>query len=55
MRTIEVNELIEDFDEVMRLVIEEGEIFEITKQGKIIARLEPVRKTKSSFQEKLEK
>jgi antitoxin (DNA-binding transcriptional repressor) of toxin-antitoxin stability system len=29
-------------DEIVRMAQEEGEIFEITREGKVIARLEPV-------------
>ncbi|HEU0002414.1 MAG TPA: hypothetical protein VFQ36_16030 [Ktedonobacteraceae bacterium] len=48
MLSIEINEFIERFDEMLRMVLEEGETIEITKQGKIIARMEPVRKQAQS-------
>jgi antitoxin (DNA-binding transcriptional repressor) of toxin-antitoxin stability system len=44
MISLEVNEFIERIDEMLHIVVEEGETIEITKQGEIIARMEPVRK-----------
>jgi antitoxin (DNA-binding transcriptional repressor) of toxin-antitoxin stability system len=48
MVSFEVNEFIERIDEMLRMVEEEGETIEITKQGEIIARMEPVRKQTQS-------
>ena len=48
MISLEVNEFIERIDEVLRMVVEEGETIEITKQGEVIARMEPIRKQAQS-------
>ena len=48
MVSLEVNEFIERIDEMLRMVVEEGETIQITKQGEIIARMEPVRKKAQS-------
>jgi antitoxin (DNA-binding transcriptional repressor) of toxin-antitoxin stability system len=44
MLSFEVNEFIKRIDEMLRLVLEEGETIKITNRGEIIARLEPIRK-----------
>jgi len=46
MKTVEVNELIGRIDEILRLVVEKGETFEVTEHGEVIARLEPAGKAK---------
>jgi antitoxin (DNA-binding transcriptional repressor) of toxin-antitoxin stability system len=48
MLTFEVNEFIERIDEMLRLVLEEGETIEITNRGEIIARMEQVRKQRQA-------
>ena len=48
MKTLEVGELIEHIDEVLRMVEEEGETIEITSNGEVIAHLVPVGRPKSS-------
>ncbi len=45
---IDVNELKERIDELLRLVKEKGEIIEVTEKGKIIARLVPTSEPKQS-------
>jgi prevent-host-death family protein len=45
MKTLGVDELSERINEILRIVEEEGEIVEVTKRGKVIARLVPVRGT----------
>ncbi len=50
MKTFDANELIEHIDEVMRMVEEEGETFEITNHGKVIAHLVPVPESQSSVE-----
>jgi antitoxin (DNA-binding transcriptional repressor) of toxin-antitoxin stability system len=35
MRSLEMKELIEHIDEMLRIVVEEGESIEITKQGEL--------------------
>ena len=48
MKTIEVDELKECIDEILQMVEEQGETFEISKQGKVIARIVSVDEVKSS-------
>jgi prevent-host-death family protein len=48
MKTIEVDELKEHIDEVLRMVEEQGETFEIIDHGKVVARIVPVDEAKSS-------
>ncbi len=48
MVSFEVNDCIERIDEMLRMVVEESEAIEITKQGEIIARIEPVRKQRQA-------
>ena len=62
MKTIEVHELTERIDEILRMVEEKGETFEITEHGKVIARLEPASEPQPSvnpsltpFWEKMER
>ena len=50
MKTVGVNELTERIDEILRLVKEKGETFEVTEQGKIVAHIEPAGKTKQSVE-----
>jgi antitoxin (DNA-binding transcriptional repressor) of toxin-antitoxin stability system len=42
MKTLDVSELIDNIDEVLRVVEEEVETFEITNHGEVIAHLVPV-------------
>ncbi len=42
MKTLDVGELIDNIDEVLRMVEEEGETIEITNHGEVIAHLVPV-------------
>jgi antitoxin (DNA-binding transcriptional repressor) of toxin-antitoxin stability system len=44
MISLEVNEFVECIDEMLRMVEEEGETIEITKQNETIAQVVPVRK-----------
>ncbi len=44
MLSLEVNEFIERIDEMLHIVLEEGETIEITKQNEIIAHMVPVQK-----------
>ena len=46
MKTIEANELEESIEEVLREV-ENGQTIEVTRQGKVVARVVPVRPTDS--------
>jgi antitoxin (DNA-binding transcriptional repressor) of toxin-antitoxin stability system len=48
MISLEVNEFVERIDEMLRLVEEESEIIEITKQNETIARMVPVRKRRQA-------
>ena len=48
MKTIEVHELTERIDEILRMVEEKGETFEITDHGKVIARIVPADEVQSS-------
>jgi antitoxin (DNA-binding transcriptional repressor) of toxin-antitoxin stability system len=41
MKTLGKRELTERIDEILRLVKEQGETFEVTEQGEIVARLVP--------------
>ena len=41
MKTFKANELIEHIDEILRMVEEEGETIDVTKRGKVIARIVP--------------
>ena len=50
MKTLDVGELIDKIDEVLRMVEEEGETFEITNCGKVIAHLVPVPEPQSSVE-----
>jgi prevent-host-death family protein len=43
MKTLGVDELTERINEILRIVEEEGETIEVTKRGKVIAHLVPVR------------
>jgi len=51
MKTVEVNELIERIDEILGLVVEKGEIFDITEHGRLIARLEPAGEGKQAVED----
>ena len=42
MNTLDVGELIDNIDEVLRMIEEEGKTFEITNHGEVIAHLVPV-------------
>ncbi len=53
MKTLGVRELRERIDEILRLVEEEGETIEVTKRGKVVARLVPASETKPSVQQDL--
>jgi antitoxin (DNA-binding transcriptional repressor) of toxin-antitoxin stability system len=48
MKTLDVGELIECIDEVLRIVEKEGETIEITHYGEVIAHLVPVRMPQST-------
>ena len=48
MLSLEVNEFVERIDEMLRIVLEEGETIEITKQGEIVARMESIRKQRQA-------
>ncbi len=48
MKTLDVGELIEHIDEVLRMVEKEGETIEITNHGEVIAHLVPVRMPEST-------
>ncbi len=50
MKTLDVGELIDNIDEVLRMVEEEGETFEITNQGEVIAHLMPVHEPQSTVE-----
>jgi antitoxin (DNA-binding transcriptional repressor) of toxin-antitoxin stability system len=50
MKTLDVGELIDNIDEVLRMVEEEGETFEITNHGEVIAHLVPVPEPQSSVE-----
>lgn len=52
MKTLGVGELKEHIDEILRLVEEEGESIDVTKRGKVIARVVPASEQKSSVEEK---
>ena len=41
MKVVEIKKLEEHFDELFRLVVEEGEIIEIKQDDEVIARLVP--------------
>ncbi len=45
MQSIEVNELQQHLNEILRLVHEESQIVEVTNQGEAIALVVPVKKT----------
>jgi len=47
MKTIRVDELTERIDEILRMVEEQGETFEITDHGKVVARIVPVDEVQS--------
>jgi len=51
MKTVEVNELIGRIDEILGLVVEKGEIFDITEHGRLIARLEPAGEGKQAVED----
>jgi antitoxin (DNA-binding transcriptional repressor) of toxin-antitoxin stability system len=51
MKTLRVHELVEHIDEILRMVEEEGETIDVTKQGKVIAHLIPASEQKSSVAE----
>lgn len=53
MKTLEVKELAERIDELLRLVEEKGETFDITNHGKVIARLVPASEPESSVKPSL--
>jgi antitoxin (DNA-binding transcriptional repressor) of toxin-antitoxin stability system len=42
MNRLDASELIDNIDEVLRIIEEEGETFEITNHGEVIAHLVPV-------------
>jgi antitoxin (DNA-binding transcriptional repressor) of toxin-antitoxin stability system len=44
MKSLEVDELTERINEILRMVEEEGETIEVMKRGEVIAHLVPVRK-----------
>jgi antitoxin (DNA-binding transcriptional repressor) of toxin-antitoxin stability system len=48
MKTIEVDELKERIDEILRVVQEQGETFEIIDHGKTIARIVPADEAQTS-------
>ncbi len=50
MKTLDVVEIIEQIDEVLRMVEEEGETIEITNHGEVIAHLGPVSEPRSSVE-----
>ena len=50
MKMFDANELIEHIDEVLRMVEEDSETFEITNRGKVIAHLVPVPEPQSSVE-----
>ena len=52
MKTLRANELVEHIDEILRMVEEEGETIDVTKRGKVIARLVPTSKSKQTVEEK---
>lgn len=52
MKTLGVGELKEHIDEILRMVEEEGETIDVTKRGKVIARLVPTSKPKQTVEEK---
>jgi antitoxin (DNA-binding transcriptional repressor) of toxin-antitoxin stability system len=51
MKTLEKHELTERIDEVLRLVKEKGETFEVTEHGEVIARLGPASEPKHAVEE----
>jgi prevent-host-death family protein len=52
MKTLGVGELKEHIDEILRMVEEEGETIDVTKRGKVIARLVPTSNSKQTAEEK---
>ncbi|MDQ2888229.1 MAG: hypothetical protein M3Y39_19355 [Chloroflexota bacterium] len=51
MKTLGVRELTERINEILRMVEEDGETFEVTNHGEVIARLVPVIRTAHSSPE----
>ena len=54
MKTLGVDELTERINEILRIVEEEGETIEVTKRGKVIARLVPVREAQQPVKRDLQ-
>lgn len=48
MKTLEVHELTERINEILRMVEEEGETFEVTNHGEVIAHLIPAHSSHSA-------
>ena len=51
MKTLGKQELTERIDEILRLVKEKGETFEVTEHGEVVAHIGPAGKTKQSVEE----
>ena len=51
MKTLGKHELTERIDEILRLVKEKGETFEVTEHGEVVARLGPVREPKQAVED----
>lgn len=51
MKTLGKQELTERIDEILRLVKEKGETFEVTEHGEVVARLGPAREPKQVVEE----
>jgi prevent-host-death family protein len=54
MKTLGVRELTERITDILRMVEEEGETFEVTNHGVVIARLVPARSSQPSIEQEAE-
>jgi prevent-host-death family protein len=53
MKTLGVGELKEHIDEILRMVEEEGETIDVTKRGKVIARVVPANEPEKTVKKDL--
>jgi len=51
MKTLEKQELTERIDEILRLIKEKGETFEVTEHGEVVARLVPPSEPKQTVED----
>ena len=51
MKTLEKHELTERIDEILQLIKEKGETFEVTEHGQVVAHIGPASESKQSIEE----